>query len=272
MNLFRFTVGLALIVGCGLIVSNSSGPAANNTRATGAPGDGGNTCVTCHNNSGSFGDVSISFELQNGSGSAVTEYKADSVYQVKVTVENSSGTPAGYGFQMICLDDENDDNYNGWANPSANAQLSTSASRNYVEHNAISSTNEFTVDWTAPEEGTGDVTFYIGGNAVNGANGTGGDRAAIDEFTISEAAPDTTANGIRDLNVAAWKVFPNPVSDVLYLEALEVVPSLVIYNAQGQLVSSSDVHENSIDVSHLKTGFYTIVNPKNKTTQKVFKL
>ena len=55
-----------------------------------------------------------------------TEYIADSVYEIKITVSNSAGTPDGYGFSMICLD-ANDNNYNGWANASSNAQLSTSA-------------------------------------------------------------------------------------------------------------------------------------------------
>ena len=88
-------------------------------------------------------------------------------------MSNSAGTPDGYGFSMICLD-ANDNNYNGWANASSNAQLSTSAGRNYVEHDGISSSNEFTVDWTAPSASTGDVTFYVGANAVNGADGNSG--------------------------------------------------------------------------------------------------
>ena len=101
-----------------------------------------------------LGNVSIDFEMTNASGAVVDAYKPDSVYSVKISVNNSMGTPAGYGFQMICLDDANDDNISGWSNPSSNAQLSTSAGRNYVEHDGISSTNVFAVDWTAPETAT----------------------------------------------------------------------------------------------------------------------
>ena len=221
----------------------------------GAPGDGGNTCVTCHNNSGSFGNVSIDFEMTNASGAVVDAYKPDSVYSVKISVNNSMGTPAGYGFQMICLDDANDDNISGWSNPSSNAQLSTSAGRNYVEHDGISSTNVFAVDWTAPETATGDVTFYLGANAVNGANGNGGDRAKIDKFTITEAPADTIPTGLSKLENETIGFYPNPVSDVLYARHPDQ-SKVLIYHVNGALLGERNIEGNQLDVSDLETGIY----------------
>ena len=186
------------VIGITLLTSNASGPASNGNRATGAPGDGSNTCVSCHNGNGNFGNVSIDLSMTDQNGNLKSEYVPDSVYEIKVTVNNSMGSPAGYGFQMICLDSD-DDNYDGWDNPSSNAQLSTSASRDYVEHDGISSSNEFTVDWTAPSEGSGEITFYVGANAVNGTGGTDMDRAAIDNFSFDEKEEEGDPNSIEEV-------------------------------------------------------------------------
>jgi hypothetical protein len=50
----------------------------------------------------------------------------------------------------------------------------------------------FEATWTAPTTGSGEVTFYGSGIAANGS-GTSGDQYAGTTFTISEAAPVSTA-------------------------------------------------------------------------------
>lgn len=256
----RYTFS-ALLLGCAsfiLFQSNAGGPAQNGNRATGAPGDGSSTCESCHNNNGSFGNVSIDFEMTNASGAAVTEYKPDSVYSVKITVNNSAGSPAGFGFQMICLKDANDGNLQGWSNPSANAQLSTSAGRNYVEHDGISTTNIFTVDWTAPSESTGDVTFYLGANAVNGADGNAGDRAKIDKFTIAEANGDSVSTSVREFILNEFSVFPNPVKDNIRIAGLSPGSPISIYSALGTLLRSERLNNEILNLSDLESGIYII--------------
>jgi hypothetical protein len=257
------------VLGIVLLNSNAGGPASNGNRATGAPGDGSSTCVTCHNSGGAFGNVTIDMSMKDANGNVKTEYIADSVYEIKITVSNSAGTPDGYGFSMICLD-ANDNNYNGWANASSNAQLSTSAGRNYVEHDGISSSNEFTVDWTAPSASTGDVTFYVGANAVNGADGNSGDKAALDDFTISETEGQGP-NAVNEIEEDQFAVFPNPTNGLVTIEGTDL-GTLVVLNSEGQLIQSGTQGSNTIDVSNQPTGFYLIQDKATGKSQKIFKL
>ena len=256
-------------LGVVLLMSNAGGPASNGNRATGAPGDGSNTCVSCHNSGNSFGSVSIDLTMTDANGNVKSEYIADSVYEVKVTVTEEMGSPAGYGFSMICLDAE-DDNYNGWSDPSSNAQLSTSSSRNYVEHDGISSSNEFTVDWTAPSVSKGDFSFYIGANAVNGASGNNGDNAALKDFTFSETEAEEP-NSIDEIDQNRFVVYPNPTNGILTIES-KINTDFVIFNSQGQLVAEYYSNSGQIDLGNLPSGFYMIMDAETGLSQKVYKL
>ncbi|MBU2920582.1 T9SS type A sorting domain-containing protein [Winogradskyella psychrotolerans] len=60
------------------------------------------------------------------------------------------------------------------------------------------------------------------------------------------------------LNTNAVKLYPNPVSDRLYIQSTEQIESVAIYNINGQLVKESHTVNNGIDVSNLSTGLYLI--------------
>lgn len=267
-------MALAVIGSAILFQSYSGGPAAGNARATGAPGDGPNTCVTCHNSGGSFGTVSIDLEIEDMNGNAVSTYMADSMYSMTITVNHSMGNPAGFGFQMICLEDDSDSNVPGWSNPSSNAQLSTSGGRNYVEQDGISTSNVFTVDWTAPEAGTGDLTFYLGANAVNGANGNNGDRAALSSVSISETlvdTMDTTTTNVAHLpGRPSWRVYPNPAHGQILFDGLESGSQVSIYDVQGALVRTEWFTAfKEMDVRDLEPGLYLIRSENRSEVQRL---
>lgn len=252
-----------------LLQSYSGGPAANGARATGAPGDGSTTCVSCHG-SGAFGTVSIDFTFVDANGNEQTEYVPDSTYDITVSVNHSMGNPAGFGFQMICLDAD-DNNYDGWENPSGNAQLSTLSSRNYVEHDGMSTTNEFTVEWTAPSENTGDVTFYIGGNAVNNANGSGGDGADTDKFEIKEKdGGQGGPNGLSEMVNNGFRLFPNPATGIINVEGLQISTSASILATDGTLIRKISARSTQVDISDLPKGWY-ILQSSERTSQRFIK-
>lgn len=257
------------VLGIVLLNSNAGGPASNGNRATGAPGDGSSTCMTCHNNTGTFGDVTIDLAFVDKNGNPKSEYVPDSTYDIKVTVNNEMGTPAGYGFQMICLD-SSEANHDGWSSPSANAQLTTSAGRNYVEHDGISSSNEFTVKWTAPAAGAMYVTFYVGGNAVNEASGNSGDRAGLNEFTFSEVEGEEP-NSVVELSQKGLSVYPNPTAGLVNI-VNDKNASIHVFNTEGKLVQLETTNTNQIDLTNQPTGFYMLINPETGKSQKVFKL
>lgn len=266
-NNYLLPIGIVLIAGGILFQSNSSGPAASGSRATGAPGDGATTCVTCHSGGG-FGTVNIDFTINTDSGNAVTSYMPGATYTLEVNVSSSSGTPSGYGFQAISLIDAANNPTNSFQNPGSGVRLSTTASRQYAEHNTTSSTGNFSVDWVAPAAGSGDVTFYLGANAVNGNGINGGDNAALLDLTITELGGDTAdtsgnedPNGIFNIPVAQQlKVFPNPASDVLHVKGLkENAQRIELYSLSGQSIKQFEIAGGLIQVSDLEPGMYFLL-------------
>jgi photosystem II stability/assembly factor-like uncharacterized protein len=66
--------------------------------------------------------------------------------------------------------------------------------------------------------------------------------------------------GINELNAYAVSVFPNPVKDVMTIQANSSIKEIQLYNAAGQLVISQTVNAKSITVntSGLITGIYNL--------------
>ncbi len=179
MNFRVFYFLLAVGVLGYIFMGNSSGRAlAANDGNTGAPGEGGLTCASCHNG-GAFGTLSEVLEIRDAGGNLVTEYIPGNTYTLTLAVSASMGTPAGYGFQMTELEDAGNTNSGTWQNLGANVQTANAGNvggRVYIEHgNGTSASGTFTAEWVAPAAGTGSVTFYYTGNAVDGTGGTAND-------------------------------------------------------------------------------------------------
>jgi len=287
---FRNIYILLALLSLGYIfVSTSAGRAdATNWGNTGAPGDQtlGNgsprTCISCH--SGGNIEVDLGIDIQNLDGSALenNSYVPGATYNMSVTITASSGTPSGYGFQMVALTDADEQEVNTWSNPSANTEIAfaNNTGRTYVEQTSTSSSNTFTMDWQAPESGKGDVTFYSCGNGVNGNIGTTGDGAACSTLTLTEAA----TNSVTNLNSDALRLelSPNPAMDQLQVAIdtqLNDDFQLNILNMNGQLVSrqvwpSTTNAKVNLDVSQFTSGMYfiQITNASYSTTSKWIKL
>jgi hypothetical protein len=73
----------------------------------------------------------------------------------------------------------------------------------------------------------------------------------------------------------ALKVFPNPVSNYLFIENefAGPKPAYLVYNSTGQVVALGTLLGNSISVAHLSKGFYgvRIVSEKNSLAAKFIK-
>jgi len=69
------------------------------------------------------------------------------------------------------------------------------------------------------------------------------------------------------------KLYPNPVSDKLFISTKEQIEHVDIYNINGQLVKQTDIVANGVDVSQLPNGLYMIQiqTNTNTTTQKFLK-
>ena len=150
---------------------------------SGAPlPDGGteSTCGLCHRGNDDYGAATVNTAITDSeTGEVVTAYQPGRTYTISVAIGSEMGSPAGYGFQLAAVDDDSLTIVGTLQNPGAGAGITTVPSgRVYAEHRGISDDGLFTVDWVAPADGVGSVSFYTVGNAVNGNGGTSGDSGS----------------------------------------------------------------------------------------------
>ncbi len=257
---------LAICATALLFWSNSGGAAAGgNGNRTGSPGSSGN-CTSCHSG-GSFAPITT-IDITNSQGSSVTSVMGDSTYTISVSVSASSGTPSGYGFQAIIVDDSTN-NAVGTLSTSGGVRTSSTAQGQVAEQNATSASGTFTFSWTAPSTGSGNFTIYAYGNAVNGNSGGTGDAAAGDSynllFTPSVISSIANANLREQLEV---KLFPNPVVNQLNIAidaAEDAAYQLSIVAANGQQLRQEQIqapqggHQLELDVTDLPVGAYRLL-------------
>lgn len=277
-----------------LFMSHEAGRADDKGQGnTGAPGDGmsgGNplTCINCHNNDTDPNDpiqMILNIELFDSEGNVVGEYEPDQTYRVRVTNEVAGGDPAGFGFQILCLKapkDQNGDDAAAFSNPASNVKIAiaTSNGRQYAEHNGESETNVFEVDWTAPAAGTGAVTFYSCGNAVNNNNMNSGDGADCEVLELAESDPSSTVEANGGVKIL---LYPNPVQEEMKVTLISDISAefdMEIFDMQGRLMIKESIEfmtgENSYfyDVNKLSKGTYLVKfsNEEKIATAKLLKL
>ena len=194
---------LLALAGISIITTLSSNSGGRGTSGggtnTGAPSEG--NCSLCHSG-GSFGSTSSIQVFNQGTTTAVTAYSPGTTYDVRFTV-NTTTAASGYGFQMTALRSANAASAGTWSTPGSNVQLySPTGGRKYVEHNATSTSNVFTMRWTAPAAGNGSVAFYGAGNSVNRASGTNGDQGSTTSITLTESVASTLSTTITNTNAS----------------------------------------------------------------------
>lgn len=154
------------------------------TGKTGAPGE--QNCTACH--MGTIQDGSSENQLQLLDGSTpVLNYLPNSVYSVTLTMNS---LPSKKGFQAVALDESNT-MAGSFTEVSGNTSISSSGSKEYVNHTSSSSTNNVSTwswFWTAPSTNVGNVTFYVATNKANDNGGTGGDVIYLSQYVFGSTA------------------------------------------------------------------------------------
>ena len=163
---------------------------------------------------------------------------------------------------MIALEDEGNTDIDGFSdiNPN-NYKIATvnSTGRTYAEHDNSSTSNIFNVRWTAPIAGTGSVTFYAAGNAVNNNGQNTGDGASYSNFKLVEGSASSTQN--PDAENLGLRIWPNPIATEANISA--VLPQagdyrVAVYDLSGRLVWKNaytlPAGENRLEVSATKWG------------------
>ena len=256
LSLYSFSIGFAT---------------KNNNGITQAPGDWDadgdgvkETCAKCHSDN-AF-DASLEIYVTDPNNNEILGYDPGASYTIHVRINNATGTPAGYGFQMVGLLDSDNSGLPSFTNLSPNAkEVAGVLGRNYYEHkNGASDSNEFTFGWKAPSDGAGSVTFYSSGNAVNKNGSSSGDSAANSKFTLTEGL--ILANQ-APISLANVRVMGNPSVDniKLVIDAKKAADATIsLFALSGQKVVSnnatfvSGVNQLDIDASNVKEGVYLL--------------
>jgi hypothetical protein len=163
---------------------------------TGSPGDGGTTCTQCHSGTATAQDGWITSTIP------VEGYEPGQTYSITAT-----GTHDGvvkFGFELTA-EDMNDDK-TGTLMVTNASQNQLVNGNNSITHTAggtapSGNTKSWTFDWTAPVEGTGDVTFYGAFNAANGNGNNQGDviytsTLSVPEATVAQAGITVSLTGM----------------------------------------------------------------------------
>lgn len=228
-------ISLACLLNVGMAQAFSNGPP--NSR-TGAPGEG--NCAGCHG----------TFPLDSGTGSFIEsslpgslEYSPESAYTLQIEVTDPNALR--WGFEITLIDDLG---VQAGALSPLDASTSISSAnvggntRQYGKQTAAGTGSgtgggfSWQMQWTAPPEGTGDVTLYGMSNAANNNGGSSGDRIYSLVMVLNEAA---TAAGIAPLAADLSPNYPNPFNPKTRIDfSLDqaTVVRLSIFDARGRLV------------------------------------
>jgi hypothetical protein len=151
---------------------------------TGSPGDGGTTCTSCHTGTATTVSGWITTNIPSQG------YTPGQTYLVTAT-----GTHTGvvyFGFELTA---ENSGGANvgtfSLTEPGRTKLVSGNTSVTHTDGgiNPIGNTNTWTMNWTAPVSGTGQVGFYAAFNAANGNGNTSGDVIYKTSLMVNEFIP-----------------------------------------------------------------------------------
>jgi len=162
-----------------LLTARSSGPAsALGQGYTGAPGEAGTTCATCHGLNANYGLVTILPQ-------ALPEYSPTGANDYQFLVSNTAGFPFGFGFQATVVDAATGTPVNlNYTNLSPNLKVTVLPDgRKYVEHPSISGTNVFTFSFVPnypnPQDAPDQINIHFSATAVNSDGTNNGDSGSL---------------------------------------------------------------------------------------------
>lgn len=166
-----------------LLFANTSGSPGGRT---GSPGDGNQTCTSCHSGSA----INQSGWINSNIPSA--GYTPGQTYQISLTATHSGA--ALFGFELTS------ENSNGQktgtfliTEPDRTKLVNQNRSVTHTSGGTTvsGSTTTWTVNWTAPPTDIGQVRFFAAVNAANGNGGTSGDVIYRTSLFVNAAAPAT---------------------------------------------------------------------------------
>ncbi len=219
---------------------------------TNSPGDGFNNCTDCHSGT----PINASNWIE--SNIPADGYEPGQVYEFTLT--GSHEAPGRFGFE-ITAEDESGTKVGQFASLDDETQLTNNMDALTHTDQGITPNGDFkswTFNWTAPDPGVGNVSFYAALNAANGDGTNSGDVIYLTNETYQEHI-----TGIETPLVRGFSAYPNPAANHLWLRTNQDLQGgkLSIVSLSGQTVFSSQIMHKlrRISLEGLKPGLYFII-------------
>lgn len=247
MNRTSTLFTLFVIAAAIISLANSGGaPAAR----TGAPNESTCGASGCHGVQANQGSATLEINFAEES----TVYEAGETYRINVSIDGAQNANKN-GFEIVALD-ANDNNVGEWilALPD-DTQTKSSSGREYVTHTrAGNERDNWDIDWKAPAEDAGSVTFYVAFLDANGNGSSSGDALYTGNTSVDFDVASSTALIAED----RIQVYPNPATNFLTIESSsDKINSYQLFNVAGQLVREGAYNRN-VEVGDLDNGLYVL--------------
>jgi len=253
MNRTSTLFTLLVITAAVISLANAGGAPAGRT---GAPNESTCGASGCHGVAANQGSATLKIDFDE----EATAYQAGETYRINVSIDGAQNANKN-GFEIVALD-ANDNNIGEWilALPD-DTQTKSSNGRDYVTHQrAGNERNNWDIDWKAPAENAGTITFYV---ALLDANGNG--SSSGDALYTGNASVDFDVTSGTDLvDEGRINVYPNPATDFLNVESgATKIKNYQLFNVAGKLVREG-VYNRNLEVSDLNNGLYVLRLETNK--------
>lgn len=248
----KFTFLSFSILSAVICLSNLDGSFPGNTNA---PGEF--TCgrAPCHNVPDNVGDAEMSITF----GNEETEYFPDGVFPLKVKITNPMTNRNG--FEILALD-ENLENAGTWelTEPEQMKIISgfSNPNKKYVTHQAPGNQQEeWVMNWKAPAEDVGQVTFYASVLSANDNGANTGDEVYFTNIGIDFGI----MSDISEKEVSSVIVYPVLSNAELWMELPQSkgIFDLNLYNLMGIPISQKQSITGGmqfLDINNVTSGLY----------------
>ena len=256
------------------------------TNTSGSPtgrsgGAGELTCATssCHSGTANSGPGSTTVT----SNAVGNEYIPGNTYTITVTVDQT-GT-SKFGFLTLVGYSATSDASTGTIQltNTTETRIRTAGNRDYVTHRSsgVSGTDlkTWSFDWVAPPSMTGEVSFFVSGNATN----NGGNRTGDQIYTSSLTLTEQLASNEPDVDESVLlEVFPsytqdqvnlrliNPRNQQVTVQAMSL-EGKVVYEAQEKAFAGMYTHTLSAQSWNAGLYYVRVTGETFSQTHKVLK-
>jgi hypothetical protein len=164
-----------------------------------------------------------------------TEYIPFQAYQLTITVSGGpSSTNGGFNLEI-----------SAGTLSSIDPNVQINGPQNQATHTNPNQ-RSWSVDWTAPAAGSGDITFWVAANAVNGNGDNGGDGWNLYSTTISE----TPQQEYHTILKQGWNLISIPLTQ----EDQELIKVLGTIDGDYDAVQQFNITETADPWKHYKVG------------------